>query len=83
MGSKRKLPIDKMLHYFIMYWFATIVYPLVENLWYTVLIITIAAVGKEIYDYFKKGSVEMLDIMWTIFGGLSGVVEVALLTGKL
>jgi hypothetical protein len=36
--------------------------------------VAIAAVGKEVYDYFHKGNVEVMDAVATILGGLTGAV---------
>ena len=36
------------------------------------VIVTVLAGGKEVYDYKKKGSVEQLDILFTVLGGALG-----------
>lgn len=62
-----KVEKDKLLHFIagiIIYqstvWFAG---------YYALLIVLIAAIGKEIYDHFCNGTVDAYDIIATILGG--------------
>lgn len=53
------------------------------NIWLGVVTITLLAAGKEVYDYKKGGSVEMLDVVCTALGGAVGFVVMLFAGGKL
>lgn len=39
----------------------------------------LAGIGKEVYDHFTNGSVEALDILATVMGGIAAVVLIAVI----
>lgn len=52
---------------------AAVSYPLVG--WWAIVVTAVAAVGKELYDkYSGKGTPELMDIVYTVSGGLVVVV---------
>lgn len=60
---------DKLMHYFVGTLIVAVSYPLV-GLW-AIVVTAVAAVGKELYDkYSGKGTPELMDVVYTMFGGL-------------
>jgi len=64
------LPLDKCLHFIVgvlIYAVAHFISPIIG-----LVAVAIAAVGKEVYDRYNKGTVDLWDAVATIAGGLIG-----------
>lgn len=60
---------DKLMHYFVGSLIMALCIPFIGV--YGLLVVLLAAVGKEAYDKFTgKGTPELMDIVYTMFGGL-------------
>lgn len=60
---------DKLMHYFVGSLIMALCIPFIEV--YGLLVVLLAAVGKEAYDKVTgKGTPELMDIVYTMFGGL-------------
>lgn len=69
------LPQDKLMHYFVGSLITTTFVPLIGT--YAIIPTIIAAIGKEVYDKVSgTGTPELLDIVYTVAGGLPIVVGV-------
>lgn len=73
-----KVPCDKQMHFIVGLFIAAILTPFVGA--YSVLIVSIIALVKEIYDYIHKDihTPDFWDWLVTALGGLVGFVVVAL-----
>lgn len=71
---------DKLMHYTVGSMIA-LAATVVVGVWALVPVL-MAAVGKEVYDKVSgKGTPELMDIVWTMWGG--GVVVLAYLVGNM
>lgn len=61
------MPTDKLLHLLVGSAIAALVYPF--GILWAIAAVSVAAVGKEIYDSTGRGNVELLDAMATLAGG--------------
>ena len=65
---------DKLMHYFVGTLLALVLVPFIG--FYSMILVASIAVAKELYDYYSgKGTPELLDIVWTVLGGLVVVIS--------
>ena len=62
------MPTDKILHLLAGSTIAALVYPF--GILWAIAAVSIAAVGKEIYDSTGRGNVELMDAVATLAGGV-------------
>jgi hypothetical protein len=74
-----KVPADKQMHFICGLFIAALLTPFIGA--YSILVVAIIALLKEIYDYLHKDihTPDFLDWVVTVLGGLVGFVIVALL----
>lgn len=72
-----KLPTDKLLHLLVGFATAGALHPF--GLPIAVLALTVVGLGKEVYDHFNHGTVDVYDFMATVWGGavMLGWIEIA------
>jgi hypothetical protein len=66
------MPTDKLLHLLAGSTTAALVYPF--GVFWSCLVVLVAAVGKEAYDATGRGNVELLDAVATLAGGAALLV---------
>jgi hypothetical protein len=73
-----KVPCDKQMHFLSGFIIAAVLTPLIGA--YSIVVVAIVALLKEIYDYLHKDihTPDFLDWVATVLGGLVGFVVVAL-----
>lgn len=63
-----KLPKDKLLHFIA----GVMIYQ--STFWvigyYSLALVVVIAIGKEVYDHYYNGTVDVLDAVATVFGGI-------------
>lgn len=71
---------DKVLHFAAGFIIAT-VSALMFPAGVTALLVLAAAVGKEIFDKFRHGKPDAMDVVATIAGGIAGYIALAVVGG--
>jgi hypothetical protein len=73
-----KVPCDKQMHFLSGFIIAAVLTPFIGA--YSILVVAVIALLKEIYDYLHKDihTPDFLDWVATVLGGLVGFVVVAL-----
>ncbi|MBM7556472.1 hypothetical protein [Halanaerobacter jeridensis] len=66
------MPVDKVKHFLAGVLIFTFCFILGSNHWFSMVMVIIAGVGKEVYDYYhpQQHTVEVLDLLATIAGGI-------------
>lgn len=62
------IPHDKLLHFYYGSLLAAGVNVLAGVAW-SMLVVVAVAIGKEVYDKYNKGTVDVWDAVWTVLGG--------------
>jgi len=73
-GENMTIPKDKLLHFVAGLICATFVYLIFENLTLAIGASVILGIAKEVYDSRGHGTVEVLDAVATIVGGVVGAI---------
>lgn len=72
------VPLDKLLHALAGIVIAALTYPF--GILYAVICLFVVAIGKEVYDHFFGGTVDIYDIVATVWAGvvMLGIIELAI-----
>ena len=73
-GENMTIPKDKLLHFLAGLICATFVYLITLNLTLAIGASVILGIAKEVYDSRGHGTVEVLDVVATIAGGVGGAI---------
>lgn len=68
MKKLANIPHDKLLHFYYGSLVALVSTIVVGALWSIPIVLTVA-LGKEVYDKYNKGTVDIWDAVWTVYGG--------------
>ena len=69
-----QIPRDKLLHFVAGFVVSAVVYLIFENLTLAIGASVILGIAKEVYDSRGHGTVEVLDAVVTIAGGVVGAI---------
>lgn len=69
-----QIPQDKLLHLVAGSIASALAYLIFQNLTLAIGVSVVFGVGKEVYDSRGHGTVEVLDAVATVFGGVVGVI---------
>ena len=62
------VPHDKLLHFYYGSLLAAGVCVLAGAVW-SMFVVVVVAAGKEVYDRYNNGTVDVWDAVWTVYGG--------------
>ena len=68
---------DKLLHYLFGSIIAAVLLPFIGGV-FALMVVAAVGIGKEVYDHFFGGTVEAMDVVWTVFGGVVVVLPTLL-----